>query len=121
MVEVPITPIDVDGDVFSPANLYEFDMVSINPLAYYIDYDKSVTDLSVTVAGNWATGRNVAAINYPGIDSNFRRVMYSVVNANITSLDLRLGAQNGSSASNNRRKSLYFGTFVYQNSFLSLN
>ncbi|MGZ5255307.1 MAG: hypothetical protein ACXWCT_12935 [Flavitalea sp.] len=120
MLEVPITPIDVDGDVFSPANLHEFDMVSINPLAYYIDYDKAVSDLSVTVSGNWVTGRNVAAINYPGIDSNFRRVMFSVVNANISSIDLRLGAQNGSGAANNRRKSLYFGKFVFENSFLSL-
>lgn len=119
MTEVPITPIDVDGDAFAPAPLYEFDMVTINPGGYYIDFDMLGAELNISVAANWVTGRNTAAVNYSGIDTAKKNVMFSVVNSNISSFSMRLGAQNGSNASNNRRKSIYFSKFTFPNSMLA--
>lgn len=118
-LQVPTTPLDVDGDVFPSGNLYEFDIISLNPTGYYIDYDMVGSEITFTETSNWIIGRNSAAINYSGIDSTRRNVMFSAVNSNISTLTMRLGAQNLSNASNNRRKSIFFQRFTYANSHLS--
>jgi hypothetical protein len=110
-VEIPITPIDVDGQKYSGMPLYEFDEVE-NTTGYTM-YQFVGGQLNMTVSGSWVRGKNTAAVDYPGIDTAQKGVMFTSVNAGISSLNVRVGADNRSNTSASRLRSFYFKKFVY--------
>lgn len=110
-VEVPITPIDVDGQKYSGMPLYEFDEVE-NTTGYTM-YQFVGGQLDMSVSGSWVRGKNNAAVDYPGIDTVQKSVMFTSVNANISSLMVRVGAHNTSNTTASRLRSFYFKKFVY--------
>jgi hypothetical protein len=64
-------------------------------------------------------GKNSAGVDYSGVDTSAKDVMFTVVNANISTLVVRTGAGNKSGSSQQRLRSLYFQKFTYPNSILS--
>ena len=111
---VPVTCIDVDGI----PNLHEFDEVNIG--GGYVDYNMLGNQVVVTQTGNWFKGTNVASIDYPGRDTVERGAMFTVVNANINTAVIRVGADNQTASTQQRLRSVYFKSFTYANSFLAL-
>lgn len=114
--EIPITPIDVDGQA---NQVYEFDEI-YRYNGNYIDYDLLGGELKMTYpSANWVVGTNTAGVDYGGVDTTARGVMFSVVNASTSTLVVRTGADNKSNSSQQRLRSLYFKKFTYSNSILS--
>ncbi len=111
-VEIPITPIDVDGQKYSGMPLYEFD--EVKNLTGYTMYQMVGSQLTMSKSGSWTKGKNNAAIDYPGIDTAQKEVMFTSVNAGISSLLVRVGADNTSSSSASRLRSFYFRKFTYE-------
>ncbi|MGL6269205.1 MAG: T9SS type A sorting domain-containing protein [Chitinophagaceae bacterium] len=119
---VPVTPIDVDGyNNFDGLGngVYEFDEIDLG--GGYMNYDLLGTELIVTQSGSLFRGYNTAGIDYPGRDTSARQVMFTVVNANISSCIIRVGVDNQTTVSATRLRSVYFKEFWYANGLLPSN
>lgn len=109
--EIPITPIDVDGQMYSGMPLYEFDEIEL--INGYTIYQMTGSQLTLTTNGGWVRGKNNAAIDYPGIDTSQKLVMFTTMNGGVNSIRIRVGADNMSSSSASRLRSVYFKRFTY--------
>jgi len=116
--EVPATPIDVDGQTYADGTVNEFDILQLTN--GYIDYDMLGGELNMNVNSPWVTGINVLGVDYPGVDTAPRQVMFTTVNAAISTFTFKTGANSMASASHQRLRSVYFKKFLYPNSFLPL-
>jgi hypothetical protein len=115
--EVAITPIDVDGEL---NKVYEFDEIFLSSSGY-VDYNLMGGALQLNyLSANLVQGINTAGITYNGVDTSAKQVMFSVVNANVSSVILRVGANNVSGQSQDRLRSIYFQRFLYPNSVLNV-
>ena len=114
--EIPVTPIDVDG---KNNTVFEFDEIYRNSSSY-VDYSMAGSELNITFpSANWVDGVNKTGIDYAGIDTTAKQVMFSVMNYGTSILLVRTGADNTSGSSQQRLRSLYFQKFKYPNSVLS--
>ncbi len=104
---VAATPIDVDGD----NNVKEFDQ--IQRISGVVDYNVTGLELSISYASGWFTGTNIGGVDYPGIDTSAKGVMFTVINTNISSFRIRTGVNNQSGSNVNRLRSVYFRRFIY--------
>ncbi len=118
MAEVPVTCIDVDGRLISGKNVNEFDQVRVSG-GYYVDYDMLGNELAVSYPTGYAMCKNISNIDYAGVDTVAKQVMFTVVLATTSSVTFRVGADNKTSATQQRLRSVYFKKFTYANSFLS--
>ncbi len=109
--EIPVTPIDVDGQKYGGLSLYEFDEIQV--IGGYTYFQYAGSELTMTLNGTWARGKNNAAIDYPGIDTAQKQVMFTTVNPSASSIRVRVGADNTSGSSASRLRSLYFQKFNY--------
>lgn len=117
---VPVTCIDVDGVDYGDGKLYEKDQVEY--IYGYYDFNMLGINLQVLNPPGWITIKNTSAISYPGIDTVAKDVMATVVNMNISSFKVRIGAENTSpSNSEIRYRSVYFQRFAYPSSILLPN
>ncbi len=116
--EIPCTPIDIDGQTYSDGKVKEFDVLQLTN--GYVDYDMLGGELNMTISGSWATGKNVLGVDYPGVDTAPRQVMFTTVNAALSKFTFRTGATSWATGSHQRLRSLYFKKFFYPNSFLPL-
>lgn len=115
-LEIPVTCIDVDG---ISGVVYEFDQITWGTGAY-MNYDLIGNELAINTSPGWKSCKNSAGIDYPGRDTSARQVMFTVVNANLSSINIRVGADNlHPTNSAYRLRSIYFKKFTYNNSFLS--
>lgn len=113
--EVPVTPIDVDGQA---GIVYEFDEI-YRHTSSYVDYNMLGGEVQINFPStSWVQGMNTAGINYPGVDTTAKQAMFTVVNAGISSFTVRTGADNKSDQSQQRLRSLYFQRFTYPSSVL---
>lgn len=120
MLEVPVTAIDVDGmkDNDGLGNpLYEYDQIDLG--GGYVDYDLLGNELTISQTGTWFNGRNIGGIDYPGRDTSAKQVMFTVVNANVQSFVIRVGADNQSTKAATRLRSDYFKKFKYADGLLA--
>jgi hypothetical protein len=99
-------------------NLYEFDQVDMG--GGYVDFSTVGGELSISQSGNWFTGTNIGGVDYPGRDTSAQQVMFSIINANVTTVVLRFGINNQTSKSAEREHSVYFKKFVFNNSILAI-
>jgi len=114
MPELPATCIDVDGMLDNDGlgnPLYEFDQIDLG--GGYVDYDMVGGELTVNQTGNWFNGTNIGGIDYPGRDTAAKQVMFTVVNTNVASFVIRVGANNLSTKQSTRLRSVYFKKFKY--------
>lgn len=109
--EVAVTPIDVDGQTYGSLKLYEYDEIEMPNGYTYFQYAGS--ELNMSMNGNWAHGKNTSGIDYGGIDTAQKSVMFTTVNANINTFRVRVGADNQSNTTASRLRSLYFQRFTY--------
>jgi hypothetical protein len=117
MNEIPATSIDIDGNGSGPDSLLEFDEYLL-PASYIIDYDMLAGQLTFNMGANSILGRHRAAIEYDGIDTSGRSVMFTVVYPHASTFSVRIGVDNNKNGSTTRQRSVYFKRFVYPNSFL---
>jgi hypothetical protein len=115
--EVPITPIDIDGIT---GDIYEFDEIFLSGSSY-VDYNMIGNEIALTFpAANRVVGTNTRGITYNGVDTTAKECMFSVVSASISTLVVRVGADNKENhTSDQRLRSLYFQKFTYPNSVLN--
>lgn len=118
MLEVPLTCIDVDGQMYSGLPVNEFDMVK-RTSGIYVDFNMLGGELNVSFDPTWIIGTNTGTIDYPGVDTIAKQAMFSTVSANISSTTIRVGANNLSSHNVQRLRSVYFKKFSFTNSFLA--
>jgi len=120
--QLAVTAIDVDGVTNFDGqghSLHEFDQVNMG--GGYADFNALGGQLSISQSGNWFTGTNIAGVDYPGRDTSSQQVMFSVINANVTTLVLRVGVNNQTASPASRLRSVYFKKFNYNNSILALH
>lgn len=118
--EVPVTPIDIDGYYYGDGYLFEFDMISRAPSGY-INFDGSSPEMHLSFANDWVTGTNTSGLNYQGIDTAARAIMFTIVNAHISTMIIRVGAINESSSIVQRLRSVYFKKFFFPNTVLPVS
>jgi hypothetical protein len=118
MLEVPVTAIDIDGYIFPDEKVYEFDEFNLTP-AYYVNYDLIGSALSVSYTASSVTAINKTAVDYPGIDTTKRDVMFSMVYSNVSSITIRAGVDNKSKEDVTRLRSDYFKKFIFPSSQLA--
>ncbi len=112
MAYVAATPIDVDGS----GGLYEQDQINMG--GGYVNYDLLNTQLTMGQVGTWFTGKNSSQIEYNGVDTLAKQVMFTVSNTNVTTFTIRIGADNQTTSNPTRQRSVYFRAFYYQNGLL---
>lgn len=117
MLEIPASSIDVDGTRSGSNVMSEFDEYFL-PAAYLIDFDMLAGQLSFNFLTGTILGRHSASIEYTGIDTTGRSVMFTVVYPHTSHFSVRIGVDNGLNNSVTRQRSVYFKRFVYPNSFL---
>lgn len=114
---VPMTPIDVDGATYGNGVLYETDQIQL--LSGYYNYSTSTNEIAVGQTSGWIWGRNTTGWSYGGIDTAAKNVMFTVVNGGVNTIRFRVGAQNSSTSSEVRLRSVYFQNFKYVNGILA--
>jgi hypothetical protein len=119
--QVAASCIDVDGVYMGDGYIYEKDQ--IQRVNGYYDFSTLTANLSVIDMGGatgWIVGENISGWSYSGIDTIAKDVMYTVVNADISSFSVRIGARNTSPTDSEiRYRSVYFKRFIYPASILS--
>lgn len=119
-LEVPMTPIDVDGQTYGSGKVFEFDQIqNLLGLATFLDFNLLGGELNLNLGQNWLTGRNTAGIDYPGVDTLAKQAMFTVVAASVLNMTIRVGADNQSNGSVQRLRSVYFKRFTYPHSALA--
>ena len=114
-LEIPATCIDVDGIM---GMVHEYDQITMGT-GSYVDYDMIGTELKIKTLSGWVAGENIGGIDYPGRDTSAKQVMFTTVNANQSSITIRVGADNMDNSPATRLRSIYFKKFIYSNSFLA--
>ncbi len=110
---VAATSLDVDGS--NGGGIFEHDGLNLG--GGYVDYNTAGTGLKITDdGGGWFSGINISGVGYPGIDTSAKDVMFTVVNTNISTLSVRIGANNTSSSGEVRLRSVYFKKYTYTSS-----
>jgi hypothetical protein len=118
MLEVPVTAIDIDGYIYPDEKVYEFDEFD-NGLTNLVLWDLVGTALKVNYKGNEVEALNKTAIDYPGIDTVQRDVMFTMIYTAVTSITIRAGVDNRSNTAVERLRSDYFKRFAYAGSQLA--
>jgi hypothetical protein len=109
---VPVTCMNMDGVTYGDGILHEQDQVQFFPGNY--DYLITGGKLEITIPGEWVIIKNSSGIVHPAIDTLAKDLMATVVNRNISSFLLRVGAVNNSPTnSTTKLKSVYFKSFNY--------
>jgi len=101
------TAIDIDG---SP-DLHEIDAIDLH--GGTANFFVANPEISVVQNGTMFTGTNVAGIEYAGIDTAAKQVMFTVKHSGVSSFIYRCGAINNSNTDIERQKSMYFKDFLY--------
>lgn len=114
MPEVPLTAIDIDGNIYPDEKVYEFDEFKESP-TYRIDFDFVGTNLNVHHTGDWIRTINKTGVDYAGIDTIQKDVMFSMIYAGASTVTFRVGANNKTRNAVERLRSVYFKKFNFGN------
>ncbi|MEO6188789.1 MAG: T9SS type A sorting domain-containing protein [Ginsengibacter sp.] len=106
-----LTALDIDGG----SNLYEFDEISAGAgsTAKYTVANPSIS-LTEVLPGSFM-GINMDGVSQNGIDTSFKRTMFTASNSNVSSFTVKLGIVTTTSQKTLRLFSLYSQGFNYQN------
>jgi hypothetical protein len=110
--------LDDDGTT-TGGTLYEYDELNLGT-GQAPDYTSAGGQLSFSTTAGFFTGANVTGANYSGISTTATAVMFTVLNANISSLVFRTGVKSTfTAAPTGRVSSLAFFMPVYPNAVLA--
>jgi Secretion system C-terminal sorting domain len=117
--EVPITPVDIDGGLYN--DLFEQDQIKVEN--GYVDYDLLGAKLDLKVqGGGWFRAKDKTGVALAGIDTTDKQAMFTVVNANVDQVRIKMGAANSDSYSDDvRYRSVYFKKFAYTSAYSLLS
>ena len=101
------TGLDIDGTTMS---LLEYCTINMNGGIATFDFNSS--ELSIAKIGTAYKASDIAGNNVSGIDSTHKEVMFTVRNANVSSLTIDFGSVR-TSGSDVRNYSAFFGDFQY--------
>jgi hypothetical protein len=119
-INVPITAIDIDGHINVGDTLAEYDEMNLGLTGTLLNL-VTTTQLSVTTAGSWITGKNIGGVEFTGVDTLAKDGMFTVVNPLTTSFKVRTGVDNRSGNTPSRNSSIYFQKFTYPATILALS
>src|SRR5579871_802568 len=119
-INMPVTGVDIDGHIATGDTLAEYDQVNLAATGTLYD-NPSTTQISVTTSGSWITARNIGGVEYTGVDTLGKDVMFTVVNPSTTSFKVRTGVDNRSGSTVSRNSSVFFQKFNYLYSILPLS
>ena len=100
------TAYDVDGT----STVKEWDVLDLG--GGTVSYQSNALEIAVTQSGTTFTGKNTGGIDYPGIDSSAKQVMYTIRKNAVSSFTYKCGAQVTGGGNINRLKSVYFKSFI---------
>lgn len=102
------TAMDIDGN----ATLHEMDALDMGP-ASLLSYLTTTLQLNVVQTLNQFLATNVAGIEYDGVDTSAKSVMFTLAKNNISSFTYKAGAINLGTSASSRQKGIYFKGFNY--------
>ncbi len=102
------TAMDIDGS----GSLHEVDALNLGA-GGVVSYMSTSPQISVIKSGNTFTATNIAGIEYTGVDTAAKQVMFTVTNNNVGSFIYKAGANNGYDYAVTRQKGIYFKGFNY--------
>lgn len=101
------TAMDIDGN----STLHEIDALDMGGgTASFISNNPEIT---VARSGNEFTGTNIAGIEYTGVDTSAKQVMFTVTKESVSSFIYRAGGTNIGNSAVTRQKGIYFKGFNY--------
>jgi hypothetical protein len=115
--ELPMTAIDIDGALNPSGSVFEYDQFE-HSSQFRTMYELVGSSLSVQHASGWTTVRNATGVDYPGIDTVQRDVMFTAVHNDVDKVLFRVGANNSTNAPVTRLRSIYFQKFNYASGLL---
>jgi hypothetical protein len=106
---VAATAMDIDG---STGVLYERDALNMGA-GSVLSYQTSPLEISVIQTGNQYLATNIGGIEYTGVDTSAKQVMFTLTNTNISGFTYKAGVNNLTTDSVTRQKGIYFKGFNY--------
>ena len=103
-----VTAMDIDGS----GSLHEVDVLDLGA-GDAVSYLTNALQISVIQSGSQFTATNIGGIEYPGVDTSAKQVMFSVSNSSVKSFIYKAGANNGYGYAVTRQKGIYFKGFDY--------
>ncbi len=102
------TAMDIDGN----ATLHELDALDMGASSI-LSYLSSALELNVVLTATQYLATNVAGIEYDGVDTAAKNVMFTLKKNNISSFTYKAGAVNLGTSAVTRQKGIYFKGFNY--------
>lgn len=102
------TAMDIDGSGL----LREVDALDMGT-GSLLSYLTSTLQISVVQLGNRFTATNIGGVEYTGVDTAAKQVMFTVRRANVSYFTYKAGANNGTNGAAERQKGIYFKGFNY--------
>lgn len=106
---VAATAMDIDG---STGVLYERDALNMGA-GSVLSYQTSPLEINVVQTGNQYLATNIGGIEYTGVDTSAKQVMFTLTNTNISTFTYKAGVNNLSGGAVTRQKGIYFKGFNY--------
>lgn len=103
-----VTAMDIDGS----GSLHEVDVLDLG-VGGIVSYVSNALQISVVQSGSQFTATNIGGIEYPGVDTSAKQVMFTVSNSLVKSFIYKAGANNGYGYAVTRQKGIYFKGFNY--------
>ena len=103
-----VTAMDIDGSGL----LHEVDVLNLG-VGGTVSYLSNSLQISVVQNGAQFTATNIGGIEYSGVDTSAKQVMFSVRNSSVNSFIYKAGANNGYGYAVTRQKGIYFKGFNY--------
>ena len=103
-----VTAMDIDGN----STVHEVDALNLGT-GGTVSYLSNTLQIVVTQSGSQFTGTNVGGIEYNGVDTSAKQVMFSVKNSSLTNFIYKAGANNAGNIPVTRQKGIYFKGFNY--------
>lgn len=102
------TAMDIDGN----STLHEIDMLDMGPSSL-LSYLATTLQINVVQTLTQYLATNVAGVEYAGVDTSAKNVMFTLTKNNISSFTYKAGAANTGNAAVTRQKGIYFKGFSY--------
>jgi hypothetical protein len=106
---IAATAMDIDG---STGVLYERDALDMGA-GSILSYQTSPLEINVVQTGNQYLATNIGGIEYTGVDTSAKQVMFTLTNTNLSSFTYKAGVNNLSGGAVTRQKGIYFKGFNY--------
>jgi hypothetical protein len=101
------TAMDIDGN----STLHEMDMLDMGPSSV-LSYLSGSLEINVVHTLNEYLATNIAGVEYTGVDTTAKQVMFTLMKTNVSTFTYKAGAANLGSATT-RQKGIYFKGFAY--------